>query len=240
MAASNWDTMAFDKDGSPGKGSILSPTGIKVSIYKNYVTVDKGDTHLASIDEGRLRIGDVRIEAVREEMQNSVFLFARYDVYKDGEPPLRRWMGGIGCYGFDDPTDRILAAAGLTLEEGQWAMTGSLFVPGREKSVEIQVFSIPSADPKLIKKVEIPYSKEYDSKWVGVTPELEEKYHDWIAKCEAVEQGFDDEPRAWARMCREKRGRRINQGDVMFGDADGTPAGQATDPIALRMIGEMS
>lgn len=116
MALSNWDTLAVDLDGQPSDGTFTDPSGMSVSIYKNWVYV----RHLAAwaalrgfseptfsdIWHGDIRLGYTRILAKRGATKESILVAVYYTANQDqvdGEPyrqPIVTGMVGIGCYGF--------------------------------------------------------------------------------------------------------------------------------------------
>src|SRR5271154_4408257 len=76
MALSNWDTLAVDEKGEPCSGSFVSPLGIEIEIYKNWLYVRDAKAWVESdhcftndtimqIENGKLRYKDVEITAIR-------------------------------------------------------------------------------------------------------------------------------------------------------------------------------
>jgi len=110
MALSNWDTLAVDLNGEPQAGSFVSPGGIEVSIYKNWIYIrdpkawrEGGsfvkDTIMA-IDHGKIQYHDIEIRATRGP-QGGVYV-ACWNVNYESEPTDYVGMIGCGVYGFDN------------------------------------------------------------------------------------------------------------------------------------------
>ena len=111
MALSNWDTFALDKDGKSVVGRIISPLGIVIEIYKNWLYVrderawiDGGsfvEPTIMEIQEGIITYLDTKIYARRGP---------KYGIYcvvkctdrsdKDYKKWIDTYMFGIGCSGF--------------------------------------------------------------------------------------------------------------------------------------------
>lgn len=148
MALSNWDTCAFDLDGKPIRGSFISPRGVEVEIYKNWLYVRdssiakpteggkaggrNGGTYefarntVMEIQHGFLHYRDVEISAVRGPQEGVYALVwsTEYQETPKGEkyvPPVRTGMLGCGVYGFDpDISDYDEAWIGTTQEALQF------------------------------------------------------------------------------------------------------------------------
>lgn len=101
MALSNWDTLALNQDG-PCDGNFVSPLGISVGIYKNWLYVldpqmaraggrfDASTGTVMQVDAGSISYHDVQIEAVRGPQAGI------YTVVQDGD----QVMIGCGVYGW--------------------------------------------------------------------------------------------------------------------------------------------
>lgn len=109
MALSNWDTLAFDKDGKPTNG-IFTNGDISVEIYKNwlYVHDKKGWTAkncgfrkdtIARIGNGEIQYKNVHILAKRGR-QESVMCIVWTDDYEKKDKNQYEVMVGCGVYGY--------------------------------------------------------------------------------------------------------------------------------------------
>jgi len=105
MALSNWDTIAWNEKGEPTKGVLECPDGVKVKIYKNWVSIqdDKAwregpfvKPYIISFWDGFVQYRNLYLFGKRS-IQVSVFLAA---IYKDWSKNITRALFGIGCYGF--------------------------------------------------------------------------------------------------------------------------------------------
>lgn len=103
MALSNWDTLAVDLNGEAQAGCFVSPGGVKVDIYKNWIYIhdakawrDKGafvsDT-IMEIVEGHVRYHDVHIRAIRGP-QEGVYVACWHEDHQDKQTVI---TGMIGC-----------------------------------------------------------------------------------------------------------------------------------------------
>lgn len=115
MALSNWDTLSVNETGESCAGSFVSPLGIQVEIYKNWLYVRselmwlEGGNYvfptIAEIREGELVIGDVHI-VCRRGPQEGVYAFvwhSRYD--RELKQSFVTLMAGCGVYGYRTDTD---------------------------------------------------------------------------------------------------------------------------------------
>jgi hypothetical protein len=103
MALSNWDTFAINIDGSSSNGEFISPKGIKVEIYKNWLYIhdkkawQKGGDFLKpvimQITEGNLIYHEITIIAKRGK-QNGIYCC----VYSSKKNTGYFGIVGIGCY----------------------------------------------------------------------------------------------------------------------------------------------
>ncbi len=105
MALSNWDTFAMNEKGEPCKGEFISPLGVRVTIYKNWVYVydevawqENIKCHqkpcVMEIFKSEMQYKDVVI--VSDFIDNTIYLA----VFSYTEPLTG--MVGVGSYGFDD------------------------------------------------------------------------------------------------------------------------------------------
>jgi hypothetical protein len=112
MALSNWDTLAVDLQGNSIGGSYVSPAGVGVEIYKNWLYIQdqkawrKGSyckPTIMEIQHGHLTYCDVEIHAIRGP-QNGVYVACwnwAFDEKKRGDRPEYMGMVGCGVYGYD-------------------------------------------------------------------------------------------------------------------------------------------
>lgn len=113
MALSNWDTFALNEKGEPISGLFVSPLGVEVEIYKNWVyirdekawTEDCGFTNntVMHIDSGDFRYKDVCVLAIRGP-QHGVCVAAYHNNWND---KILTGMVGIGCYGFNETDEWV-------------------------------------------------------------------------------------------------------------------------------------
>lgn len=109
MALSNWDTLSVNLKGEAQAGFFISPGGVKVEIYKNWIYVhdpkawrEEGqfvkDT-IMEIQHGRVQYYDVEIVAVRGP-QEGVYVVCWHANYENKET---EYTGMIGCgvYGYE-------------------------------------------------------------------------------------------------------------------------------------------
>jgi len=144
MALSNWDTLAIDETGSPTSGTFISPLGIEVSLYKNWLYVrdnkawEDGGSYIhptvMKVISGDLTYKDVTILAKRGP-QEGVFAVVSSGANYDNSLKL---MVGCGVYGFSgddwigvnaDSTAFLEALLQELVEEDSWDEES------REKSV---------------------------------------------------------------------------------------------------------
>ncbi len=103
MALSNWDTFAVDLNGEAQAGFFVSPGGVKVEIYKNWIYVhdpkawrEMGgfvkDT-VMEIGHGNVRYHDVHVTAIRGP-QDGVYVVCWHEKYEQSKLQL---TGMIGC-----------------------------------------------------------------------------------------------------------------------------------------------
>jgi hypothetical protein len=107
MALSNWDTFAMDFKGNPSSGEFVSPLGVRVEVYKNWLYVKdekawrKGghfvDGTVMQVTEGIIDYQDVHIAAVRGP-QDGVYTVIWNDDYKHPA----QGIVGCGVYGYKE------------------------------------------------------------------------------------------------------------------------------------------
>lgn len=105
MALSNWDTLAVDEHGNPTNGVFVSPMGVAVKVYKNWLFVE---------DEKGWAKGGRFVEPIVMEVQVGHLVYKDVAVYAVRGPKIgiyfAVWVGhearsamlGIGCYGYKE------------------------------------------------------------------------------------------------------------------------------------------
>lgn len=105
MALSNWATIAINEKGEATEGTFVSPLGVTVEFYKNWLSVcdrrawEEGgaftEPHVMHVQHGNLAYKDVRIVAFRGPQ------FGVYAAIMSGYEKFTA-MIGCGVNGFDD------------------------------------------------------------------------------------------------------------------------------------------
>lgn len=113
MALGNWDEFALNKDGNIISGSMVSPSGIRAEIYKNWLYLydskywrkDFGYSApcIGEIQHGNIRIGDIRIIAERNDSQESIFVIVQTGYFRIPDTNYNMFVG-IGSYGYEGKT----------------------------------------------------------------------------------------------------------------------------------------
>lgn len=108
MALSNWDTFSVNEKGETG-GSFISPLGVEVSIYKNWLYISDQKAWvdgcpytkpiIMEVTKGKLTYKDVDIIAKRGP-QSGIFCIISVPAYRNSEKKELA-MVGAGVYGFD-------------------------------------------------------------------------------------------------------------------------------------------
>ena len=246
MALSNWDTLAFGPDGKPCDGTLKGFDGQTASIYKNWLYVgdpkmwhkDRGYVKpiIAKVSSGDIRLADFTISAVRGP-QDAIFVCVECRHYlnpKDYSKVNIRRMVGIGCYGFDDPTERMAADLNISLK-GKDYVHRSGMEAGGEKHTFLDVLNAKNAPPTRYK---LPYNERYNSQWVGVLPSTLENFKRWLRKVDTAPDFV-----AWLKTLGIAK--RFNQGDAYFVKKIGgvaletsTPIGKNDKPVLQKVLDE--
>ncbi len=112
MAFSKWDMVAWDQDGNPTKGSLVTPHGVEVEIYKNWVYVQENASAavptknfysrgiVMEICSGELYYKHVQIVAHRHRRQKAIFVAASYGYPAQFGGDAYGALFGIGYYRF--------------------------------------------------------------------------------------------------------------------------------------------
>ena len=265
MALSNWDTLGIDQDGN----SCFGINGLKknrsVEIYKNWLYVHDKDMWversyskpvIAEISSGTLKLSDFDIVAERGP-QSAVFCFITLIDYKAKK---RRWFGGIGCYGFDDDTERLAKAMGIDLnryelfcttqEEPKDYLEGGYHF-GKPCEITERMFVQECIDKTLPEgsgfvEFKMPYRlyNELGSKYVGIMPET---YQAFLGFLDEQREDMSEEQEEWLDklISGEIKSGRFNQGDQFFKDngvLGNTPTTLVGDtpeePIIMSILGK--
>ena len=221
MALSNWDTLAVGLDGKPQSGFFVSPGGVEVSIYKNWIYVrdpkawrDGGhfvkDT-IMEINHGSVQYHDVEIQAVRGP-QSGVYVVCWHVNYGNGSDEPTKYTGMIGCgvSGYED--EGWVGVKPESVEFLQkWISNKERMFSDEEVEKMMTELNNPDLDPKEWKKELLEsYSFDFPKEIAGVT----------------LEQGI-----------------RYNQGNMYFTEKIGTPldatkpGGSSEEPVIMSMIG---
>ena len=248
MALSNWDTLAFDTDGQPCDGVLEGFDGASAEIYKNWLYVrDPKMWHekrgfieptIAQIDSGEVTISEFTIHATRHSEQEAMFVLVACHRY---EPRDVRWMAGIGCSGYSNPSEAIARAAGVDLTVWQPISYGSSGGGGEEPH---HIVVCEAADGRSETfAVPMKPEDELEAQWIGVTEETRDAFFAWLGGYVDTYNGPSQE---WLATCRESGGLRFNQGDKYIaehalgagpGEGDiATPVGAAQEPLFMQMI----
>jgi len=159
-----------------------------------------------------------------------MFFIAR--TFSDGR---HQTCGGVSCYGYDDNTPRILeflkidASSYDDFEVGgdQDENGNNIVLSCYRKEDIVEEFSIPCKG-----------NEHLDSQYVGVTPELADKFIAWV---ESEYHGFSVDLQ-WIEAVKGANPLRFNQGDQFFTqkienvELDKTSPGKAQGPIILKML----
>jgi len=112
MALGNWDTFAIDINGKH-VGSFISPLGVRVIFYKNWLEVKDTSSGFSNesstrdviiiVNEGKISYRDVEINAIRGPQEGI------YAVVHSGYTHNGTFQGMIGCgvYGYGDKEDGL-------------------------------------------------------------------------------------------------------------------------------------
>lgn len=249
MALSNWDTLAFGPYGTsvPAK---FQTNDLIVEIIKNTCTLrfntDKGvfndDTNIG-VTEGQIDVNGCEINAYSDD--NKLFLLV--SDYKN-----EQFFAGIGCEGFDDPTERILMAAGYTEQQineiinTSYYMTHGSHIGPEGDFLEVDIVYANALrqdfDPnKHVTNVSVPFDEKLDSQWVGVTQELYEQFMSWLedkketytSYLSPIDKAYND----WIEKIKNVKPLRYNQGDMLL-TGQYTEVEQADDPVVTQMLKE--
>lgn len=157
MALSNWDILMLNEKRKALPGCWVSPSNIKVEIYKNWLYIHDEKAYMESkkaytkpiimkIESGEIDYKDIHIFTLRGP-QNGVFVVCWYDIYSK-DYKNHTVIGAIGCGVSGYLNSRYV---GVTKSSLKWFM--------REiNKKEIDYFSVWNSDTKKTKR----YSTKID------------------------------------------------------------------------------
>lgn len=215
MALSNWDTLAVDLNGEPQAGFFVSPGGVKVEIYKNWIYVHDAkawreggsfskDT-IMEISHGEIQYHDVEIRAVHGPQQG-VYVVC-WHRGKDGHTG----MIGCGVCGFDKEDWVGVKPESVGFLQN-WISNKERMWEDEEVAEMVKHLNNPDIDPK-----------------------------DW--EQELRETYVFDFPEDIAGV-KLTQGVRYNQGDMYFTEKvgmplDATKPGKSEEPTITKLIDQM-
>lgn len=235
MALSNWDTLAVNEKGESIGGSFKSPGGVTVEFYKNWLYVrdpkawDKSSGYtkptIMQVNSGDFSYKDIHIMAVRGP-KGGIYAAVWTSKYQEQSkekgapyiPPIVTGMVGIGCYGFLNEVDLVLAKLGRTVQPGDcWISSSTNSGPDHTWVSAIENLREDG------KRERIEHEKyDLDELWVGVEPAEVQFLKDKLINDEEYGADIPDE----FKKIDFSKAARFNQGDQFFANAMGqeTPA----------------
>ena len=262
MALSDYDMLAFGPDGKPSDGCLQGfIDGDSVEIYKTKLYIRSQnmwhegygfvEPTIMEVMSGKLSIANFKIVATRG-LSGELFSVVEVHDY-NSKPPRHKYMGGIGCYGWDDPTERVAKELGVDLSNYDNVMHSTGWANGKH-NVSLYCMKDGVAEPDLFRR-ELESREErdkLDARYTGVTQEMWDEYCKWVEN-EVLEgdyyigtKNFEE----WWVEVKKNEPRRFSQGDGFFvdnlGGGDkteeaGTKIGEAQEPWltqALRRMGD--
>lgn len=219
MALSNWDTLAVDLKGEAQAGFFVSPCGVRVEIYKNWVYIHdpkawrKGgqfcEDVVIELQHGDLHYMDVEIRAVRGP-QNGIYVACWHIDWhvEDKKPAEYTGMVGCGVYGFEGE-DWVGVTPDSVEFLQKWIGKKERTWTDEEIVIMMETFNNPDLDPK-----------EHE-KWLR-----ENCTFDLTKEIAAIKLD---------------QATRYNQGDMFFAEKAGLPLGatepgESEEPVILKML----
>lgn len=251
MALSNWDTLAVNEKGAESNGVFVSPYGVSIEIYKNWIYVGDGKAWhegerysrpiVMEIQQGDLTYKDVQVFA-RRGPQNGVYVVVQSAVYS---PALEkdclsckvkaggRWHE-YQCPAFVDT--KYLAMIGC----GVYGYRGSEWVGVEEESKQFLAHWLKESD---IEEIEIPrgqfehFTDEQIREHYQAIGERVSRITDEYVFIEYENYQFDNS----MRNIDLSKALRFNQGDLYLSDqmrieASSTPTGSAEEPLFMKLV----
>jgi len=245
MALSNWDTLAFNHQGKSTFGRFEGKKKNAIEIYKNWayihspsMWVDGGSyckPVIAQISEGSLILCDFEITAKRGP-QNGIFIFAR--VF-DSKPKKGKYtyFAGIGCSGYVDKIEEILAKLGRPQDYDENWCSGSSSGPNEPTIHYIE--NLETREHIVYWDENKKGKYDYGNDWVGVKKETLEEFFKWLDSL--VESEYDTDMKKWIARCKKSKKFRYNQGNAFFTAHAGlgleaTEVGKARTPVIMKII----
>jgi hypothetical protein len=238
MALSNWDTLAIDHKGQPCAGLFISPCGVNVHFYKNWLYIHHepawhaksgfSSPCVGQIQHGDLSYLDVDIEAVRGPQQGVYAVVScGFETDSSGERPFKA-MVGCGVYGFDDET-----WVGVTQESRDFLQS---YITRSERMTRDEAIEVMKSQ------------RIY--KMGGGQPEVKTNQYEEALKDGSLERWIDNylEPdyefNSTIRALDLSKATRFNQGDQFFAntvnkETPATAVGKAKRPVILNIIEKM-
>lgn len=239
VAISDYDTLAFDTEGKPCSGSVeFGKTG--VCIYKNWVYVSNPElwkdgysyveSTIAEIKSGIVTLAGVSFEAIRDDKQDSIFVYCRQGYGKE-----ERKFCGIGCRGYLDTPEALKltnpsAYASIPKEylTEDWEFFGTGF--GGAEGVSL---SFLNRKTDQIQSISLDVL-EVEEVYVGVQEETYNTFMEWLVTVD----------KKYAAKVFASTPERFNQGDAFFkehldlADKVNTPIGEQNKTIMSKMLGK--
>lgn len=239
MALSNWDTMAVDEKGAPTNGVFVSPKGVRVEIYKNWLYLSEKSAEdeslnprgiVGTVQSGEMSLKDVHIFAKRGP-QNGIYCIVYWSNF---EPVPKEGCELCGVKPAEDgKKDAYHERAcpkvfGAMLGIGCYGYSDSEFVGVLPKSVEfLRAWQQESVTEKhRYGQTSIEPGKKPKTTYTTRT---------------VTSNTFED----YIRNIPLGGGQRFNQGNAFFANALGdegllapTEPGKATPTVAERLMGD--
>jgi hypothetical protein len=223
MALSNWDLLAIGSNSKSCDGSIKNDN-IEFEIYKNWLYAKiktEDDPHIISIEEGRLSIGNASVYAIRDELQNSIFVFITIS-YQNKEKIVYKYkyLAGIGCYGCYDKIKEYLKYKNLDITyKDCWISSRNYKLDGNGGTIPLNEF----IESIIFEKsdgtsLEVDVDKEFGelTEFVGVMPETFKAFRKWIEIDIKEEKKYNKNFNKWLDKIDWDNLSRFNQGDAFF------------------------
>jgi hypothetical protein len=225
MALSNWDTLAFDKDGKSSNGRLILNDSASADIYKNWVYLrdekawheNMGFTNptIMQLSNGVVNYCGAEIQIEGHEYQSAVFVFvSKFYWDEEKEEGWYEYQGGIGCsaylslikYAKEHNPEWAAKIPWDLVEKAEYASEYSFFGGVKESTWGITILD-PNATPSIT-DIELGTGDSPDT-FVGVTDKTFRAYIEWLRKIS------DSGAKEWIDKIQEAP-MRFNQGDAFF------------------------
>ena len=250
MALSNWDTLAYGPDGAPCDGSMHGFGSAGVEIYKNWIYIHSPkmwtdcspfvkDT-IAAMNHGDISIGDIQIYAARGP-QNGVMVLVVSSKCPPKGPVEYRFMGGVGCSAYSDPTPIVMEALGVKKEDWGDIIHFSSYEDGEDWEI-LSCYPKDSGKDDILDDTtfKIKSRPEFEAQNIGVTQETRDFFINWLETEAAPDLYVDDVDDfvQWLQKIKEAPSQRFNQGDAFFVGPEeaATKVGEAEDTIMSKAL----